>query len=76
MAIAIARRAYRSGLPRLVSLDLAMSAVLCAAIEGNAAAALMLAYLLKRRRARDPACGALADGWFAYKAGKRAATLH
>lgn len=40
------------------------------------AADISLPYLLKRRRARDPACGALADGWFAYKAGKRAATLH
>jgi hypothetical protein len=67
VAIGVALRTQRSVGNTLVSLDLAMTAVLCVALEGNLTAALMMSAALKRRTDIDSICGALADSWLAYK---------
>jgi hypothetical protein len=66
VAINVARRAQKHGGVSLVSLDVAMTAVLCIALEGDVAAALFLSAALKRRSDVDPPCGALSDSWLAY----------
>jgi hypothetical protein len=71
VSIGVALRAQKSGARTLVPLDLAMSAVLCVALEGNATAALVMASTLKRRREIDARCAALSDSWLAYKPRKR-----
>jgi hypothetical protein len=63
VAIGVALRAQRQRGQTLVSLDLAMTAVLSVALEGDATAAFLLSATLKRRSCIDPLCGALSDAW-------------
>jgi len=71
VAIGVALRVQKSGARTLVPLDLAMSAVLCIALDGNATGALVMASALKRRSEIDARCAALSDSWLAYKGRKR-----
>lgn len=67
VAINVARRVQRQGAASLVSIDVAMTAVLCIALEGSLTAALFLAAALKRRTHIDPRCAALSDSWLSYR---------
>jgi hypothetical protein len=49
-----------------ILLDVAMTAVLCIALEGNVAAALFLSATLKRQPEHDPS-RTLADSWLTYE---------
>jgi hypothetical protein len=69
IAIGVALRAQRNKGDTLVSVDLAMSAVLCCALEGSIAATLLMSSVLKRRSDVDPRCKVLSDSWLTYKAG-------
>jgi hypothetical protein len=66
VAIGVALRARRRGGNTLVSLDVAMSAVLCCALEGHPEAALLISATLERRREVDPPCRVLSDSWLTY----------
>jgi hypothetical protein len=72
VAIGVALRTQRQCGETLVSLDLAMTAVLCVALEGDAAATLLLSATLKRRSGIDPLCRALSDTWLTSRSRKRA----
>ncbi|MDI4237770.1 hypothetical protein OZ411_33700 [Bradyrhizobium sp. Arg237L] len=65
VAMNVAHRAQRQG--ARVSLDVAMTAVLCIALTGDVAAALFLAAALKDRSDIDPPCAALSDSWLVYQ---------
>jgi hypothetical protein len=65
VAINVARRAQQQS--ARVSLDVAMTAVLCAALEGDVAAGLFLSATLKERSEIDPPCAALSDSWLVYQ---------
>jgi hypothetical protein len=65
VAIGVALRLRRQGTGNPVAFDLAMSAVLCASLEDNAAAALLLSATLKCRVPIDAACDELSDSWLA-----------
>jgi hypothetical protein len=71
-AIGAAWRMLRRGSDSLLSLDVAMTAVLCLAIEGEPAAALLLSAALKRRSSSDHACHALADSWLLFEPARSA----
>jgi hypothetical protein len=74
VAIGVANRIARRQRPNLVSLDLAMTAVLCVALEGDTAATLLLSAALKRRSDIDPLCGQLSDTWLTTASGRSAST--
>lgn len=63
VALGVAMRIRRQRRSDLVTLDVAMTAVLCAALEGDPASALLLAATLKDRSDIDPLCHALSDSW-------------
>jgi hypothetical protein len=63
VALGVAMRIRRQQRSNLVSLDLAMTAVLCVALEGNAAAALLLSATLKRSSGTDRLHHVLSDSW-------------
>jgi hypothetical protein len=63
VAIGVATRIARRQKPNLLSLDVAMTAVLCVALEGDTAATLFLSSALERRSNIDPLCGPLSDTW-------------
>jgi hypothetical protein len=65
-AIGVALRTLNRDGNATASLDVAMTAVLCIAIEGDSAAALLLSAALKRRSDSDQTL-ALADTWLMYQ---------
>jgi len=67
VAIGVALRAQKRSSVTLVTLDVAMTAVLCVALEGNITAALLLSNTLKRCADSNPLCSALSDSWLNYK---------
>lgn len=67
IAINVARRANKRGSASLVSVDVAMTAVLCIALEGNNDARLFLAAVLHQRSGSDHASGALSDRWLDFR---------
>jgi hypothetical protein len=71
VAIGVALRVQKRAGSTLALLDLAMTAVACAALEGNLNAALLLSSTLERRREIDARCAALSDSWLAYRPRKR-----
>jgi hypothetical protein len=71
VAIGVALRIQRHRKETLVSLDLAMTAVMCVALEGDAAAALLLSATLKGRSGIDPLCDSLSDTWLTNELGRR-----
>jgi hypothetical protein len=71
VAVGVAIRIERRRRPNLVSLDFAMTAVLCVALEGDTAAALLLSAALKRRSDIDPLCAALSDTWLTHGSRRR-----
>ncbi|WP_439923652.1 hypothetical protein [Nitrobacter sp. JJSN] len=68
ITIGVALRAQRRKGNTLVTVDLAMTAVLCCALEGDVTAALLMASMLKLRTDIDPRCKILSDSWLIYKA--------
>lgn len=66
-AIGVALRAQRRKGGTLVTVDLTMTAVLCCALEGNPAAALLMSSVLTRQSEVDPPCKMLSDSWLTYK---------
>lgn len=68
VALGVAIRIQRLERPNLVLLDLAMTAVLCVALEGHTPAALLLSSSLERRAGIEPHCDALSDTWLNVKA--------
>jgi hypothetical protein len=66
VAINVARRANKQRGASLVSVDVAMTAVLCIALEGNLEARLFLAAILDQRSETDRACGFLSDSWLEF----------
>ena len=65
VAMRVAVRIQSQQKPNLVTLDVAMTAVLCIALAGHEPAAVLLASALKRRSDIEPHCVALSDGWLA-----------
>lgn len=63
MAINAARRANKRRGVSLVSLDVAMTAILCIALEGSVEAKLFLAAILHQRSDVDQVFGELSDRW-------------
>lgn len=63
VAINVARRANKRRGASLVSLDVAMTAVLCVALEGHIQAKLFLAAILNQRSAFDQVAVDLSDLW-------------
>ncbi|MDF0498262.1 hypothetical protein [Bradyrhizobium yuanmingense] len=63
VAINVARRANKRQGASLVSVDVAMTAVLCIALEGNLEARLFLSAILDRRFETDRLCRFLSDSW-------------
>jgi hypothetical protein len=63
IAINVARRANKRRGASLVSVDVAMTAVLCIALEGNVEAKLFLAAILHQRSDVDQVSGELSDRW-------------
>lgn len=74
-AIGVALRTLRRDGNGFASLDVAMSAVLCIAIEGEPAATLLMSAALKRRGDDDPTCNALSDSWLTFQPTHRASTI-
>ena len=70
VALGVALRIQRQERPNLVLLDLAMTAVLCVALEGHTPATLLLSSSLKRRAGIEPHCEALSDTWLNAKAAR------
>jgi hypothetical protein len=71
IALGVAIRIRRQERSHLIPLDLAMTAVLCVALEGDAAAAIFLASTLKLHSSVDPACEGIHDTWLVKAAGRR-----
>ena len=69
IAVGVALRAQRRKGNTLVTVDLAMTAVLLTALEGNVTAALLMSAMLKRRSNIDRRCKMLSDSWLTYKSG-------
>jgi hypothetical protein len=69
IAVGVALRAQRRKGNTLVTVDLAMTAVLLTALEGNVTAALLMSAMLKRRSDVDRRCTMLSDSWLTYKSG-------
>jgi hypothetical protein len=61
IAINVARRAHKRH--SRISLDLAMTAVLCVALDGNVEAKLFLSAILHQRSEIDRIAGELSDRW-------------
>jgi len=72
VALGVAGRIQRQGKLNLISLDLAMTAVLCVALEGHTPAALLLSSSLKQRASIEPLCEALSDTWLVVEVAKPA----
>jgi hypothetical protein len=72
VAIGVALRAQRRP-GSIVALDVAMTAVLCVALEGDLTAALILSAAL-RCRAEVDGPGAISDSWLSYRPNKRLAS--
>lgn len=66
IAINVARRANKKRGGSLVSVDVAMTAVLCLALEGNVEAKLFLAAVLHQRSEADQVFRELSDGWLGF----------
>ena len=66
IAINVARRANKKPGLSLVSVDVAMTAVLCIALEGNDEAKLFLAAILHQRSEGNQVFGELADRWLGF----------
>lgn len=66
VAVGVALRALKEGGNTQVSLDVAMTAVLCVALEGDPTAVVLMATALKRRSETDPPCSHLSDGWLKF----------
>jgi len=71
VALGVAIRILRQERPNQVLLDLAMTAVLCVALEGHAPAALLLSSTLMRRSGIEAHCEVLSDTWLNAKPAKR-----
>lgn len=67
VALGVALRLRKQPTPNSVSFDLAMTAVLCVAHEGDAAAALLLSATLKARCDTEPLCSILSESWLSDK---------
>jgi hypothetical protein len=67
IAINVARRVTRSRSQSALLRDVAMTAVLCVALEGNVEARLFLAAMLSERSQYERACAALSDGWLSFE---------
>jgi hypothetical protein len=63
IAIGIAVRQLKSTRIGAPEVDLSLSAVLCCAIEGNAASAMVISSALRRRSKIDARCKALTNVW-------------
>lgn len=61
-AIGLAVKTFRGADDRTT--DLAMSALVCCALEGNPSAVIVIAAALRRRVATDPTAGALETSWY------------
>jgi len=70
VALGVATRIQRQERSNQVLVDLAMTAVLCVALEGHTPAALLLSSSLKRRSGIEPHCEALSDTWLNAKAAR------
>lgn len=66
IAINVAHRANKKRGGSLVSVDVAMTAVLCIALEGNVEAKLFLAAILHQRSEIDQVFGELSDRWLEF----------
>lgn len=73
VAIGVALRTQRRP-NSIVALDVAMTAVLCVALEGDLTAALILSAALRCRADIGAHCGAISDSWLAYRPNKRFAS--
>lgn len=71
VAIGVALRVQKRSGEKLILLDVAMTAVLCCAVEGDATAAVLLSGILKQRSASDPFYANLSDTWLVNKRRKR-----
>jgi hypothetical protein len=71
VAIGVALRIRKRAGNPAPQLDLAMTAVACAAIEGNLAATFLMSSILEHRRDIDERCGPLADSWLVHQLRKR-----
>jgi hypothetical protein len=69
IAVGVALRAQKRKGNALVTVDLAMTAALLTALEGNVTAALLMSAMLKRRSDIDRRCTMLSDSWLTYKSG-------
>jgi hypothetical protein len=69
IAVGVALRTQRRKGNTLITVDLAMTAVLLTALEGNVTAALLMSAMLKRRSDIDRRCPMLSDSWLTYKSG-------
>lgn len=67
VAIGVAVRQLKSRKIAEPEIDLALSAVLACAIEGDAAAAVLISSALRRRSKIDPSCRTLSLLWLAAK---------
>lgn len=63
VAVGVALRTRRRFRKNRVLLDIAMTAVLACAVEGDATAAMLLSEVLRQRAVVDPSCSALSDSW-------------
>src|SRR6185312_3536221 len=71
VAIGVALRVQKRSGENLILVDVAMTAVLCCAVEGDATAALLLSATLKRRADKYARFNGLSDSWLVYSAKKR-----
>lgn len=70
VAIGVALRIRRRQGEKLVLVDVAMTAVLCCALDGDVTAAVLLSTILQERAAIEPACAELSDSWLSSKPAK------
>ncbi len=73
VTVGVALRIQRAAGSRSVLLDLAMTALVCVAVEGNLTAALLLSSTLRRLSKTDARCGVISESWLAYAVRKRQA---
>ncbi len=71
VALSAAVRIQKQERPNHVSIDLAMTAVLCLALEGHTPAAVLLSSALRKRSSFEPHCTMLSDAWLHSKTEKR-----
>lgn len=65
-AIAVAVRQLKFNKITATTVDLALSAVLCCALEGDRAASVVISSALRRRSRIDPSCQSLSQQWLAH----------